>query len=59
MSRHRCPTCQNEFEVEKTVAMPFCSIRCRLVDLGTWLEERRGISMDRDEIAEEKLHSDS
>ena len=35
----RCPTCHNEFEATDTSAMPFCSDRCRLVDLGRWLDE--------------------
>ncbi len=35
----RCPTCHNDFEEADTSAMPFCSDRCRLVDLGRWLDE--------------------
>jgi endogenous inhibitor of DNA gyrase (YacG/DUF329 family) len=36
----RCPTCGQEFDSEKSEAMPFCSHRCRLIDLGRWLEEK-------------------
>lgn len=35
----RCPTCGQGFDSEKTEAMPFCSHRCRLIDLGRWLDE--------------------
>ncbi len=35
----RCPTCHNDFEEADTSAMPFCSDRCRLIDLGRWLDE--------------------
>ncbi len=36
----QCPTCKNEFDPALTVAMPFCSERCRTIDLGRWLDER-------------------
>ncbi|MBC8353950.1 MAG: DNA gyrase inhibitor YacG [Planctomycetes bacterium] len=39
----RCPTCENRFDTEKTTAMPFCSERCRLIDLGKWLNEEQSI----------------
>ncbi len=35
----RCPTCNEWFEQEDARAMPFCSERCRLIDLGRWLNE--------------------
>jgi endogenous inhibitor of DNA gyrase (YacG/DUF329 family) len=28
--------------------MPFCSERCRLVDLGLWLDEQQGLPVDSD-----------
>jgi endogenous inhibitor of DNA gyrase (YacG/DUF329 family) len=37
----RCPICGKSFEVgrlEDTPSFPFCSERCRLVDLGRWLD---------------------
>lgn len=35
----RCPTCEREFDPAQSGAMPFCSDRCRLIDLGRWLGE--------------------
>jgi len=35
----RCPTCRAEFDRSQTPAFPFCSERCRLIDLGNWLGE--------------------
>ncbi len=35
----RCPICQSEFEPERSTALPFCSDRCRTIDLGRWLGE--------------------
>jgi endogenous inhibitor of DNA gyrase (YacG/DUF329 family) len=36
MAKPRCPTCQALIEAP-TDARPFCSARCKLVDLGSWL----------------------
>lgn len=35
----RCPICEREFERGESPAVPFCSDRCRLIDLGRWLGE--------------------
>jgi uncharacterized protein len=36
----RCPTCKRPLAAEPGArpAAPFCSERCRLVDLGSWLD---------------------
>lgn len=34
-----CPICQRSFERETSPAVPFCSRRCRQIDLGRWLSE--------------------
>ncbi len=44
-----CPICQREFRPEDSTAMPFCSQRCRLLDLGRWLDERYGLPVEREE----------
>ena len=36
----RCPVCQTEFNLDQSPAKPFCSQRCRSIDLGRWLDER-------------------
>ncbi len=33
--------------------MPFCSERCRLLDLGRWLGERYGVPCEPEEAADE------
>jgi endogenous inhibitor of DNA gyrase (YacG/DUF329 family) len=42
MIKGRCPVCDQLFEGElrDLPYHPFCSERCRLVDLGRWLGER-------------------
>lgn len=34
-----CPTCKKRFEYFSSAYRPFCSERCRLIDLGQWLTE--------------------
>ncbi len=31
-----CPTCKNQTTWEENPWKPFCSERCKLIDLGTW-----------------------
>ncbi len=41
MIRGKCPICGKVFEVAKLddlPSFPFCSDRCRLVDLGRWID---------------------
>ncbi|MGC1730795.1 MAG: DNA gyrase inhibitor YacG, partial [Steroidobacteraceae bacterium] len=35
--RIKCPTCGREVEWASAPFRPFCSERCRLIDLGAWL----------------------
>jgi hypothetical protein len=40
MKTVRCPQCQHEIEWrERWPQRPFCSERCRLIDLGSWADE--------------------
>jgi endogenous inhibitor of DNA gyrase (YacG/DUF329 family) len=39
----KCPTCGREVAWESAPFKPFCSERCRLIDLGAWLSEQRAI----------------
>ena len=42
-----CPTCQQSIEwTPANVYRPFCSERCRLIDLGEWFSEERKIAGD-------------
>ena len=43
-----CSICQREFDPDASPAMPFCSERCRLVDLGRWLVEGYGMPIERE-----------
>ena len=40
-----CPTCNRPVEwTDASPWRPFCSERCRLIDLGAWVSEQRGIA---------------
>lgn len=40
-----CPSCSKETEVPEDFRWrPFCSRRCKLADLGAWLDERYTLS---------------
>ena len=39
MTRLRCPICGNSFHPSGSQSLPFCSDRCRQIDLGRWLSE--------------------
>ena len=35
----RCPVCDSHVDLNVTPTPPFCGERCRLIDLGRWLDE--------------------
>ncbi|MBU2515490.1 DNA gyrase inhibitor YacG [bacterium] len=39
----KCPTCKKQTEWHNNPHRPFCSERCRLVDLGRWADESYSI----------------
>ncbi|HZJ94409.1 MAG TPA: DNA gyrase inhibitor YacG [Thiopseudomonas sp.] len=44
-----CPTCEKPVEwSERSPARPFCSERCKLIDLGAWAAEERSIPGEPD-----------
>lgn len=57
--KRQCPICQKRTDSEIDRDFPFCSGRCRLLDLGTWASENyviRGAAFD--EAVFEKLERD-
>jgi uncharacterized protein len=43
----KCPTCGRSIEwSDQSPFRPFCSERCRLIDLGAWLTEKHAIPGD-------------
>jgi endogenous inhibitor of DNA gyrase (YacG/DUF329 family) len=45
----RCPVCKHETPWKGNPFRPFCSERCKLIDLDNWLSERYRIESREDE----------
>jgi endogenous inhibitor of DNA gyrase (YacG/DUF329 family) len=43
----KCPVCDAAVSLETTPTVPFCSDRCRLIDLGRWLDEGYAVPVTR------------
>lgn len=51
MSREvSCPHCGRHYEWHGNPFRPFCSERCKLIDLGDWLGEKHAIPGDPVEL---------
>ncbi|HEY6129960.1 MAG TPA: DNA gyrase inhibitor YacG [Candidatus Acidoferrum sp.] len=42
--KHRCPICKTPTDSDLHKEFPFCSERCRLLDLGAWASEKYVVS---------------
>ncbi len=49
----RCPVCDAEVDLDTTPTVPFCSDRCRLIDLGRWLDEAYAVPEKKRSAAED------
>jgi len=52
-----CPICGKEAIWEENPYRPFCSERCKLVDLGAWVDEEYRIADETE--AKEKINSEN
>ncbi len=57
----KCPTCTKLVEYEGNEFRPFCSARCKTIDLGDWASGKYAIPVDKSENdnAEEDFGSTS
>jgi hypothetical protein len=44
-----CPTCRERAAWHGNPHRPFCSLKCRLIDLGVWLDEGYRIPETKDD----------
>ena len=54
----KCPTCRKEVAWEHNPHRPFCSERCRMIDLGAWAEERYRVPAEDLNLATEQEDAD-
>jgi uncharacterized protein len=57
--KYKCPICKKEFDAparhpEKTKYFPFCSERCKLIDLGAWLDADYKVISGQEEADDEQ-----
>jgi len=55
MPRVKCPQCGKETEFTGNEFRPFCSERCRLLDLGAWAEGEYSLPTETSELTEQDL----
>ena len=54
----KCPTCRKETAWENNPYRPFCSDRCRLIDLGGWAQERYRIPGEEADVRSDDEEED-
>ena len=54
---HLCPTCRKPVSWQANPSRPFCSDRCRTIDLGAWADESYRIPGDPTESEAESGES--
>ncbi len=51
-----CPKCKKKFEYYDSKSRPFCTERCKMIDLGHWLDESYTISTKGDAMDDDLAH---
>ena len=52
----KCPTCQTSvIWNEESKYRPFCSQRCRLIDLGEWAQEKYTVEAEEDDTLSDSI----
>jgi endogenous inhibitor of DNA gyrase (YacG/DUF329 family) len=36
----KCPTCKKNVQKDSNLFFPFCSERCKMIELGAWLDDK-------------------
>ncbi|MFZ8932614.1 MAG: DNA gyrase inhibitor YacG [Bacteriovoracaceae bacterium] len=54
----KCPHCKKEFNYYESKFRPFCSERCKMVDLGHWFSEEYTIPVSSAEIDSQESDDD-
>ena len=51
----KCPTCGKQVEYSGNEFRPFCSQRCKVLDLGAWADEEYQLPAESAKLTEEDL----
>ena len=49
----KCPQCKTDVEWQGNPSRPFCSERCRLIDLGHWADESYCVAGAKQDFVED------
>ena len=53
----KCPTCQKKVAwLPENTSRPFCSERCKLIDLGAWAQEDYKVEAKEEDLFSDHLH---
>ena len=52
---HQCPRCRVETTWEANPDRPFCSEKCRLIDLGRWADEEYRLATNESPMSEDNV----
>ena len=52
----KCPHCGKETKFQGNEFRPFCSERCKLLDLGAWVDAEYSLPAETSSLSEEDLH---
>ena len=55
MALVKCPTCGKQVEYEGNEWRPFCSERCKILDLGAWADEQYNLPAETSELNDEDI----
>jgi endogenous inhibitor of DNA gyrase (YacG/DUF329 family) len=55
----KCPTCRRQVDWSQSEFRPFCSERCKLIDLGAWLSEKHAIAGDHLDAGDDPVPNES
>lgn len=55
MAKVQCPNCGKTVEYQGNEFRPFCSERCKLLDLGAWADEEYTLPVEETDFTEEDL----
>jgi endogenous inhibitor of DNA gyrase (YacG/DUF329 family) len=55
MTLVKCPNCGRETEYQGNDFRPFCSERCKMLDLGAWIDGEYTLPVEGTEMTEEDI----
>jgi len=54
----KCPQCGEMFELNTSNSKPFCSERCKLIDLGAWADGSYSVPAEESPMSEQTANFD-